>query len=82
MALSLTDEDTGEVVRKRGDYDVRQRVLDEPISMSYISKNIPVCHSKIRSFEWGNNLIIREHSHQNWWSPGNHVMYTKKEKDS
>ena len=45
LALSLTDEDTGEVVRKRGDYDVRQGVIDKPISKSDITKNIPVCHS-------------------------------------
>ena len=48
LALSLTDEDTGEVVRKRGDYEVRQGVMDKPISKSDITKNV-IVHENINA---------------------------------
>ena len=53
LALSLTSEDTGAVVKKRGDYAVRQGVCGVPITTeSDLTKSIPVCHSKIRTFEF------------------------------
>ena len=46
LALSLTDEDTGEIPRYRGDYSTRQGITDKPITKSDITRNIPVCHDK------------------------------------
>ena len=48
LALSLTDLETGEVIRKRADYKERQGICGQPITESDLTKNIPVCHSKIR----------------------------------
>jgi hypothetical protein len=47
IALSLTVPDTGVMVRKSGDYSSRQGVCGAPLTESDLTKNIPVCHSKI-----------------------------------
>ena len=82
LAISLTDEDTGEVVRAPKDYAKRQGVCGKPITESDLTKNIPVCHSKIRTTEFVVELLIRYLSHQKWWTPTNAVRYTKEEKTS
>ena len=82
LALSLTDPDTGEVVRKKADYKTRQGVCDQPITESDITKNIPVCHAKIRSFEFVIELLTRELSHQKWSHPSKPVTYTAEEKQN
>ena len=80
LAISLADEDTGEVVRARGDYRKRQGVCGMPITESDLTKNIPVCHSKIRTTEWIIELLVRHLSHKKWWTATNSVKYTKEEK--
>ena len=57
-------------------------MIAQPISETDLTKNIPVCHSKMRSFEWVIDLIVRELSHKKWWSPENQVKYTNAEKES
>ena len=82
LALSLTDPDTGEIIKKKADYAVRKGVCDVPITESDLTKNIPVCHSKIRVFEWFIELLVREKSHQKWWSVSkSKVTYSKEEKE-
>ena len=80
LAISLADEDTGEVVRARGDYSKRQGVCGMPITESDLTKNIPVCHSKIRTTELIIELLVRHLSHKKWWTATNSVKYTKEEK--
>ena len=81
LALSLTDKDTGDVVKSRGDYATRQGVCGKPITNSDLTKNIPVCHSKIRTTEWLVELLVRYKSHQKWWTATNNVKYSKEEKE-
>ena len=59
LAPSLTDKDTVEVVKSRGDYATRQGICDKPITTSDLTKNIPVCHSKIWTMEWVVELLVR-----------------------
>ena len=82
LALSLEDPETGEVVRKRQDYSTRKGVCGVPITKCDMTKNIPICHSKIRITEWIVEFLIRYLSHQKWWTPTNGVVYTKEEKAS
>ena len=81
LALSLTDEETGEVVRRKGDYGVRQGVCGVPLTDADLTKSIPVCHSKIRTFEWTTDLVVRNQSHKKWWTATNQVKYTAEEKE-
>ena len=82
LALSLSDPETGEVVRARGDYGTRQGVCGKPITESDLTKNIPVCHSKIRTVEWLVEFLVRYLSHQKWWTPTKPTKYTPEEKAS
>ena len=82
LALSLTDPDTGDVVRKKADYQKRQGICDQPITESDLTKNIPVCHAKIRSFEFIVELLTRELSHQKWSTPTKPVTFSVEEKQS
>ena len=66
-------------MRKTGDYAKRQGVCGVPVTETDLTKNIPVCHSKIRSFEWIVELVVRYLSHQKWATPSNGVKYTKEE---
>ena len=81
LALSLTDPETGEVVRKRADYSTRQGVCGQPVTESDLTKNIPVCHSKIRAFEWIIDFLVRSLSHKKWKTATNGVIYSKEEKE-
>ena len=81
LALSLTDPETGEVVRKRADYSTRQGVCGQPVTESDLTKTIPVCHSKIRSFEWIIDFLVRALSHKKWKTTSNDVIYSKEEKE-
>ena len=81
LALSLTDPETGEVIRKRSDYRERQGVCGQPITESDLTKNIPVCHSKIRVTEFTMELVYRENSHKKWYTPTNGISYTKEDKE-
>ena len=60
LALSLMDPETGEVVRRKGDYSTRQGVFAEPLTDTDLTKSIPVCHSKIRTFEWIIDFLVRQ----------------------
>ena len=82
LALSLVDPDTGEVIKSKDDYGTRQGVCGKPITESDITRNIPVCHSKIRSFEFIVELLAQHLSHEKWWTPTNGVKYSKEEKKS
>ena len=82
LALSLCDPDTGEIIKKKGDYSVRQGVCDKPITDSDVTKNIPVCHAKIRSFEWFIELLVRYLSHMKWYSTSKPVKITTEDKES
>ena len=81
LALSLTDEETGEIVRRKGDYSERQGICGIPLMEADITKNIPVCHSKIRTFEWITDLVTRNQSHKKWWTATSSVRYTDEEKE-
>ena len=80
LALSLTDPDTGDVTKKRSDYATRQGVCGQPITEMDLTKNIPICHSKIRSFEFCMELLTRQNSHKKWSTPSNSITFTKEEK--
>lgn len=81
LALSLTSDETGEVMRKKGDYATRQGVCGVPLTdESDLTKIIPVCHSKIRVFEWSTDLVVRSKSHKKWRSTTNGVTYSPEEK--
>ena len=81
LALSLTDPETGEVIRKRADYNKRQGVCGQPITECDLTKIIPVCHAKIRVTEFVMELVYRENSHQKWYTPTNRVTYTPEDKE-
>ena len=79
LALSLTNPDTGEIVKRRADYEERAGVCGQPITEQDLTKIIPVCHSKIRSFEWLIELAIRALSHRKWYTVTNRVVYQKED---
>ena len=79
IALSLTVPETGVMKRRTGDYASRQGVCGAPLTETDLTKNIPVCHSKIRVFSWVFDLTVRELSHQKWATTSNGVRYTKEE---
>ena len=81
LAIALTDPNSEEVVRKKGDYSTRQGVCGLPVTETDVTKNIPVCHSKIRAFEWIVQLMVRNRSHKKWASPTNGIKYTKEDKE-
>ena len=80
LALSLTDPDSGDITKKKGDYEKRQGVCGLPITQCDLTKNIPVCHSKIRSFEFIIELLTRHLSHKKWYTLQNAIKYSEKEK--
>ena len=82
LALSLTDEETGDVIRKKGDYSTRTGVCGLPLTETDLTKSIPVCHSKIRVFEWITDLVVRNRSHNKWSTATNSVRYTAEEKEN
>ena len=77
LALALTDPETGDITKKRDDYKVRQGVCGLPITTSDLTNNIPVCHAKIRTFEFLIDLLVRYLSHRKWYTPKNKVTYSK-----
>ena len=79
LAMSLMDPDSGDIIKKKGDYQSRQGVCGLPITSSDLTKNIPVCHAKIRTFEFVMELLIRYLSHRKWYTPTNGVKYSKEE---
>ena len=81
LALSLSDPNTGEIVKKKNDYADRTGICGKPITEQDLTKQIPVCHSKIRSFEWIIDLVIRARSHKKWYTVTNRVVYTKEDKE-
>ena len=81
LALSLTDPDTGDVVRKKKDYSTRQGVCGQPLTESDLTKTVPVCHSKIRSFEWIIDFLVRARSHKKWRTATNGVTFTREENE-
>ena len=80
LALSLTDTDTGEIRTRKKDYSTRQGVTGIPITESDITKNIPVCHSKIRTVDWFSDLLTRAVSHKKWYHSERPVTYTGEER--
>ena len=77
LALALTDPETGGITKKRDDYKARQGVCGLPITTSDLTNNIPVCHAKIRTFEFLIDLLVRYLSHRKWYTPKNKVTYSK-----
>ena len=71
LALALVDKE----VQNKRDRAVRQGICGEANTEADLTKNIPVCHSKI-SFEQSVDLIIRSCSHQIWWTPTNGQKYS------
>ena len=80
LALSLTNPETGEVNKKTGDYAIRKGICGLPITETDLTTHIPVCHSKIRSFEWTTDLVVRNNTHKKWPTATNNLRYTKEEK--
>ena len=81
LALALQHPDTGDIIKKKGDYKQRAGVCGQPITEDDMTKHIPVCHAKIRVFDFVMEVIRRELSHQKWYTPTNGVVYTKEEKE-
>ena len=77
LALALTDPETGVITKKRDDYKTRQGVCGLPITPSDLTNNIPVCHAKIRTFEFLIDVLVRYLSHRKWYTPKNKVTYSK-----
>ena len=46
---------------------------------SDLTKNIPVCHSKIRVFSWTFDLFVGELRHKKWPIPSTGVRYRKED---
>jgi hypothetical protein len=82
LALSLEDPETGEISRSRNDYSIRSGTTATPITVANVTEHIPVCHAKIRTFEWFVDLIVRLNSHQKWSSVQQRQTYTQEEKES
>ena len=80
-ALALADEEMGDVVHGKGNYFARHCICRLPITETDLTKNIPVCHSKIRAFQWTIDLVVHYLSHKKWWTTTNKVKYSKEEKD-
>ena len=80
LAKSLTNPETGEITKRKADYETRQGVCGAPITSSDLTKVIPVCHSKICSFNFIIELLTRYNSHQKWSTPSNQVKFTEEEK--
>ena len=55
LAIALADLEKGEVQKQRGDYNVRQSVIGQPLNLADLCSNIPICHNKI---EYLNALLI------------------------
>ena len=81
LALALEDPETGEIRKRPKDYPTRTGLTAHPITSANVTTHIPVCHSKIRSFEWFIDLLVRENSHQKWSSNLLPVKYTNEEKE-
>ena len=81
LAISLADPVSGEIPRKKGDYSTRQGIIAKPITTADLCSNIPVCHSKIRAFEWMIDLLVRQNSCKKWSSSFKQVKYTAGEKE-
>ena len=81
LAISLADPVSGEIPRKKGDYSTRQGVIAKHITTADLCSNIPVCHSKIRAFEWMIDLLVRQNSCKKWSSSFKQVKYTAGEKE-
>ena len=81
LALSLTDHDSGDIIKEKGDYRSRMGVCGKPLTKSDLAKNIPVCNSKIRVFEFVIELLNRYLSHKKRWTLVNKVKYTTEEQE-
>ena len=81
LALALQHPDSGDIIKKKGDYKQRAGVCGQPITEDDMTKHIPVCHSKIRVFDFLMELVKRELSHQKWYTPTNGVVYEQEEKE-
>ena len=66
IAEKLYDEDTGTIRTSSGDYKTRQGVTGVPMTKLDLTKQLPVCHAKIKCFEWIIELILRLNSHKKW----------------
>jgi len=82
LAVSLADPESGLIPRRLNDYSVRQGITAAPITNADVTKHIPVCHSKIRGFEWMIELLIRQNSHQKWSLPQAPIRYDESEKEA
>ena len=81
LALSLTDPDSEQIKKLPGDYAVRQGITGTPITTADVTKTLPVCHSKIQTFDWFvNSLLVKTNSTQKWHSSTTPIRYTEEEK--
>lgn len=60
LALALEDPETGDISRVQNDYNIQSGLTAAPITSANVTEHIPVCHSKIRNFEWFVALMCRE----------------------
>jgi hypothetical protein len=81
LALSLTDPDSDQIRKLPGDYAVRQGITGTPLTTADVTKTLPVCHSKIQTFDWFvNRLLVKANSTQKWHSSATPIRYTEDEK--
>jgi len=63
LALSLNDPDSEQIKKHPGDYAVRQGITGTPLTTADVTKTLPVCHSKIQTFDWFvNHLLVKANS--------------------
>jgi hypothetical protein len=81
LALALEDSETGLIPRSTNDYHVRSGLTAAPLTSANVTDHIPVCHAKIRTFEWIIDLLCRENSHQKWSDRFKRQTYSPEEKE-
>jgi hypothetical protein len=83
LALSLTDPDSEQIKKIPGDYAIRQGITGIPLTTADVTKTLPVCHSKIQTFDWVvNRLLVKANSSQKWHSSTTPMRYTVEEKNA
>ena len=81
IARDLSDEE-GNIQSRPGDYSGRGGQTAMPITREDLTHILPVLHSKIQTFNWFINLLVRANTHRKWGDMHHPVRYTKEETDA
>jgi hypothetical protein len=78
IATRLFDEDLGEIIRKRGDYEQRQGVTQVPLTTKPINRAPATLHKRLRALSWAEQFIYRVRAEVKLWKSG---RLTQNQKD-